>query len=158
MPKGARGCFACGEPTCMNVMVWLRDQLDTKHANGCRRQRTITSVVRNFCEAHAIDAYAESSSYVVKLHRHHGCCVCGERAERRIQVWLRTTNEYGAKSLGSVSRGYCVAHADEIYEQATNGLGRETYRKDDRMPGRWKNGIATAAARRLAASSTQPIR
>lgn len=125
MPKGESGCYLCGGPPSVIFLVWLREYVEEKvPGSPSRRQRTVDSVGRTLCERCAVVEEARAAAAQFRRWpRVHGCGRCGERSVFRVQVWVRTLREDGARTLWSVSRSYCAGHAGEVYALLGGRLG-----------------------------------
>lgn len=106
----------------------------TLRRRGARRQKTITSLVRNLCATCADDEAALAFAVTLRQWPHaHGCAICGQRSEMILQVWLRKAGAAGTL-VWSFSRAYCEAHGNDTYDRITQRLGANEPRTAARIP------------------------
>lgn len=142
MPKGQRGCFACGqEPTALAVQVWLSDYIEGAHyAAGGRKQVSVDTMQRSFCAACGQQAFDRATVAIDRtVAVYHGCAWCGRRATCRIQVWMRS---HGGRRPGSCDRSqvtvgtatvsFCEDCSHAAYDAALRPLDGE-WRHEERV-------------------------
>lgn len=124
MPRGQPGCYRCGKPTLQLVQIWMREYTEETYPGGCRKERSVATACRSFCVACAEAVYGECAPALsAQLVRAKGCRCCGkQRAERRVQVWLRATIENSSKSIATVGGSYCTPCAKMVYEYVETTL------------------------------------
>lgn len=154
VPKGARGCFVCGEPTEGLIQLNLIEYLEETYGNRLRKQRFVETTQRSYCTEHAEEAMAAVVGVLQRSFSrdtYHGCAICGERTRGRIQVWRRKILEEKTgggrrqRTVETLCYGYCTEHAVEVHEAARVEAGMGV---NGSAASHGRDGLAAARHRR----------
>lgn len=146
MPKGARGCYACGKPTTTLVQVTLYDYPDGQRAvRPARsvRQTIADSAQRSYCAACVQPVIERVGAALERRHTAtHGCRMCGTSPTvSRVQLWVRERESGTQRTVSSLSVGLCGEHRPLVYAAAIEPLDGSGLRRDEKQRG----GTFTAA-------------